>query len=288
MSIGVVPLSPRLATDERGRKSPVPLIRWRRDGPLVTPEEIKGFWDKAPDSQLAISLSSGLTCIDVDIKNLPAEGPPAGGPLPVPLPGAYAESTKSGGRHYLFKVNGQQLPEGRRRIIHMGGYVDILADGILVVAPSKFLGERAGYDVLVSGGIPIFSDLSAALEAYAGWLAPAVAKRLQMRASNRAEELQELRGHAFRDPLPEEITAANLFIDSIAGMRSIAEEGAKNAKGYVDRSLTEFLLARVLKNGGFSIDTAWALVNASPHTKSPRDRRRRSFFETHVWARIDH
>lgn len=50
------------------------------------------------------------------------------------------ESTKSGGLHYLLRFRERLNPARAERITRLAGYVDVLAGGLLIVAPSGFEG----------------------------------------------------------------------------------------------------------------------------------------------------
>ena len=65
--VGVVPVRPRLVPDKKGKLSPIPWIRWQKDGPLRTEEDVGNFWREHPDSQLAVLLDDGLVTAEVDL-----------------------------------------------------------------------------------------------------------------------------------------------------------------------------------------------------------------------------
>ena len=286
--IGVVPLRPQLIPNDKGKLSPIPLIRWQADGPLRSVEQVQEFWKEHPEAQLAITLEDGLVALDLDLKHLPSGRVPSDAPIPEALPGGYVETTKGGGLHYLFRVR-EPLPEDRgHRIIQVGGYVDILAAGILVVAPSKFRNAPVGYRVQRDGGTPIYNTLKEALQVCATWLPGALEEKWEKSppmprpagpAQAHTSTLIALLG-------AEEILRAMEFITTDRTARRFFAEGWLHEDGAVDHSQTEWNLTRGLKEHGFSMEVAWAIVKMSPHTKSPRDRRGAGYFVAHVWERI--
>ena len=160
--------------------SPIPTIRWQRDGPLRTEEEVRAHWSAYPDDQLALVLENPelkLVCCDVDTKKLPGGTAPEGRPIPQPFGGQYVESSKSDGRHYLAAYT-TSIPEWvGGRWTSLGGYVDVLARGILFCAPSHFV-RPGGTDggtcrVLTDGPIPVFSAIGEPIARWADWLYPA-------------------------------------------------------------------------------------------------------------------
>ncbi len=169
--------------------SPIPTIRWQRDGPLRTEEEVRAHWSIHPNDQLAIALENPelkLVCCDVDSKKLPNGVAPEDRPLPQPFGGQYDESSKSDGRHYLAAYT-TSIPEWvGGRWTSLGGYVDILARGILFSAPSRFVkpdGSDGGMcRVLTDGPIPVSAGIGEPIARWADWLYPA-----WRRASERGE-----------------------------------------------------------------------------------------------------
>ena len=183
--VGVVPVSRTLtATLDPAtwafKFSPIPTIRWQKDGPLRTQEQVRVHWRDHPDDQLAIILENPetkLVCCDVDTKKLPGGVAPEGRPIPQPFGGQYVESSKSDGRHYLAAYT-TSIPEWvGGRWTSLGGYVDILARGILFSAPSHFVrtdGSDGGTcTILVDGSIPVSSGIGEPIAQWADWLYPA-------------------------------------------------------------------------------------------------------------------
>jgi hypothetical protein len=182
--VPVVPVSRKLADGPR------PMLRWKEDGPLRTAEEVREFWHRNPTAQVAMVLGKTsivadvsitapginaatpgtnvcmmLGAIDTDIKNWTAgmAEPPAG------FVGMYRHATKSGGTHdlFLYKVS---TPEAvKRRAIGVGGFVDVLLEGLLVVPPTHFDGTSE-YRVVREGEIPEFESVGLALDQAAPWL----------------------------------------------------------------------------------------------------------------------
>lgn len=180
--IGVVPVSKTLTATVDPvtgtfKFSPIPTIRWQRDGPLRTEEEVRDHWREHPNDQLAIVLENPvikLVCCDVDTKKLLGGVAPEGRSIPQPFGGQYVESSKSDGRHYLAAYR-TSIPEWvGGRWTSLGGYVDVLARGILFSAPSHFIkpdGSEGGTcRVLVDGPIPIFSGIGEPITRWADWL----------------------------------------------------------------------------------------------------------------------
>lgn len=163
--VPVVPLSSALANG-----GPRPLIRWKEDGPLRTDREIREFWARRPEAQLAIMLGSTtdgryLGAVDTDLKNR-RDGMPE---PPTGFPGGYRHSTKSGGTHDLFYYRLEPPESVPRRAIGVGGFVDVLLDGLLVVPPSSFDGAGS-YQVTRAGPVPEFEAPGLALQAASPWL----------------------------------------------------------------------------------------------------------------------
>jgi hypothetical protein len=184
--VPVVPVAPALSNE-----GPRPMIKWKEDGPLRTEAEIRGFWERNPRAQIAIVLGKVaiasekvnaidekpavmnrmdlnnlfLGAIDTDLKNR-RDG------MPEPPTGfytGYRHSTKSGGFHdpFLYKVAPPETV--KRRSIGIGGFVDVLLDGLLVVPPTKFDGS-GDYRVVRDGPIPEFEAVGLALDHAAPWL----------------------------------------------------------------------------------------------------------------------
>lgn len=183
--IHVVPVSRMLnATFDPATRSfkfsPIPTIRWQRDGPLRTKEHARAHWSAHPDDQLALVLENPelkLVCCDVDTKKLPGGTAPEGRPIPRPFGGQYVESSKSDGRHYLAAYT-TSIPERvGGRWTSLGGYVDILARGILFCAPSHFVkpdgSDGGACRILADGPIPVLSGIGEPIARWADWLYPA-------------------------------------------------------------------------------------------------------------------
>ncbi len=162
--VPLVPLAPGLSDGPR------PLIRWKEDGPFRTESRVRGFWARHPEAQLAIVLgptSDGrfLGAIDTDLKKrrdgMPE--PPAG------FEGGYRHSTKSKGTHDPFFYRVAPPESVPRRAIGVGGFVDVLLDGLLIVPPTRFDGAGE-YGVVRRGPIPEFEAVGHALEQAAPWL----------------------------------------------------------------------------------------------------------------------
>ncbi|MGC2290039.1 MAG: bifunctional DNA primase/polymerase, partial [Thermoplasmata archaeon] len=165
--VPVVPVAPTLSNGPR------PLVRWKEDGPLRTEEEVRAFWSKNPTAQLAVVLGPTtdgrhLGAIDTDLKNRKdgMHEPPAG------FPGGYRHSTKSGGTHDLFLFKVAPPERVARRTIGVGGFVDVLLDGLLVVPPTRFDGA-VEYRTVRDCPIPEFEAPGLALDQAAPWLAQA-------------------------------------------------------------------------------------------------------------------
>ena len=291
---GVVPLHPRLMENGRGKLSPVPLIRWQRDGPLRSVDGVRGFWRTYPGAQLALLLEKGLVSIDVDLKKLPGGKAPE--KHPVPEGPGYCETTKGGGLHYLFMVREEPDPSRSSRVVQLADYVDVLAGGILVVAPTRFVNAPKGYELLREG-LPVFERMDEALGRYSGWL-PAAWRRQWERSvpvrSPMGTESREVRSGYPRvmdagewaAPLGEVRSA----IDVVLGDRDLSRffrDGFRGPDGAVDRSQTEWRLAEYLRRRGVSREACWAVVRLCPHSKSVTDGRGRGYFETHVWGRLE-
>jgi hypothetical protein len=162
--VPVVPLAPKFSN------GPHPLLRWKEDGPLRTVEEVREFWGANAGSQLAVVLgpmTGGrfLGAVDTDLKNrmdgMPE--PPAG------YTTGYRHSTKNGGTHDLFVYTTEPPESVTRRTIGVGGFVDVLLDGLLVVPPTRFDGAGE-YRVVRAGPILEFPAVGLALDAAAPWL----------------------------------------------------------------------------------------------------------------------
>lgn len=162
--VSVVPLAPVLSNGPR------PLVRWKEDGPLRTEVEVREFWAKNPRAQLAIVLGPTTDCrflgaVDTDLKNR-RDGMPE---PPTGYSTGYRHSTKSGGTHDLFLYRTQPPETVTRRAIGVGGFVDVLLDGLLVVPPTNFDGAGE-YRMVREGEIMEFEAVGLALDLAAPWL----------------------------------------------------------------------------------------------------------------------
>ncbi len=162
----IVPLAPRLVPGKSGKLNPQPLVAWKT-GALRAEREVRDFWSKRPDAQLAIVLGRGLACVDVDR----GHEVPVDRPEPASFPGGYEETTKSGGRHLVFRHESELPPGTNPRRTGLGGYIDVLADGLLVVAPSRFENAPRPYEATTEGTVPVYASVFLALTASSSWLA---------------------------------------------------------------------------------------------------------------------
>ena len=291
--VGVVPLRPELVSNAKGKLSPIPWVRWHQDGPLRTPGEVREFWDQHPEAQLAIFLERGLVAIDVDLKHLPDGRPPEGFPIPDGFTWCYAETTKGGGLHHIFRVK-EGLKQGRSsRVTGLAGYVDVLHGGILVVAPSYFTNVDRGYDLLRST-LPTFPTMPRALAMFAPWLAGEWTRQWERSSAapsgegGRISRRKEVDSALTELPMdPAESKRAIAFIRSDREAGRFFSEGYRNRDGSVDHSQTEFRLVALLRARGFSKSASWSVVRECPHAKSPFDPRGRRYFECHVWGRLE-
>jgi hypothetical protein len=166
LGVGVVPVL------DLGPKQLVPGIRWEEDGPLRTEEAIRAYWADHPGAQLAITLDNSayggprLCCVDDDS----GKHDSGGRERPRPL-GGYRESTRGDGTHDVFRYTTELPPDLNRRTTGIGGFVDILAGGILYVAPTvnRGVGE---YRVVVplEAGFPEYPTVNLGLDAASGWV----------------------------------------------------------------------------------------------------------------------
>jgi hypothetical protein len=153
-----------------------PRLKWQEDGPLLTEAQVRYHWVRYPADQLAIYLDNSrwagprLGCVDDDSGKHP---PPPGTAIPRPI-GGYSETTRSGGRHHPFSYDVELPPGFASRVTGLRGFVDVLAGGIVYVAPTVNAG-RGEYHATVGldAGIPRFPSIGQALEASAEWLHPA-------------------------------------------------------------------------------------------------------------------
>lgn len=285
----VVPVLPRLF-DNGGKKAPRPYAEWKWDdrskpapkGVLCTAADVDVFWADAPDAQLAVVLGDGLGCIDVDLIKLRGD-PPADRPIPKRIGDGFCETTKSNGEHILFHYTTPLPPNKPTRVTGLGGYVDVLCGGLLFTAPSSFENSEGRYEVATWGDIPSFNVVADALQASAPWLVDGWKGRAKTperatRPSGKVESLSE------RKPRVDHALSA---IESDPEVARIFHDGFPKLSGETDRSQTEFRLAGFLKRRGVSADVAWEVIQACPHTKSPRDRRGVRYFLEQVWARLE-
>lgn len=286
--VGVVPIRPRLIANDKGKLSPHPWIRWQQEGPVRTVQQVHDFWEQHPEAQLAILLEDGLVAVDLDLQKLKNGQPPARAPLP-DGPG-YCETTKGGGRHYLFRIKEFLDPARSSRVTQLADYVDVLSGGLLVVAPSKFENAERGYE-LVNDGLPVFPTMGEALTRYAPWLFEAWRVRWVKSKTITTEQgmpkgaLQPAPARAWAVDL-EELDRAIQTILSDSDAHRFFTEGYLHPNGEVDHSQTEYRVVGFLKSRGFSMATCWTVVRLCEHAKSPFDRRGRSYFEVHVWGRL--
>lgn len=294
--VAVVPMRPALAPSGRGGKAtPLPWIRWQKDGPLRIRGEVDRFWMENPSAQLAIVLEDGLAAVDIDLKKLPMGRAPEGHPVPDPVVGGYVETTKSGGLHYLVRFRQGLDPAKASRVTELGGYVDVFHGGLLIVAPTTFEGAVQPYRVVRDGGIPVFPSLRVALDRTASWLGAEWEAQWARSASGAGgsgghSSLFSTDGGKIGMNVGKldltELEKAVQALRSSERLRTLCEQGAKHPNGEVDRSLTEFQLAAHLKRLGFSRETVLRVVQLCPHTKSPTDPRGAQFFDHNIWARL--
>lgn len=288
--VHVVPILPRLF-DNGGKKAPKPYAEWKWDdsskqcpaGRLQSLAEVESFWRQRPEAQIAIVLGDGLGCIDVDLAKLTGD-PPAEFPVPRRIGSGLCETTKSRGEHILFRYLTPLPPNKPTRVTGAGGYVDILCGGLLFTAPSAFENSEGRYDVVSWGDIPGFSMVAEALDASAPWLVSAWKERATAARSGTGAARGPIPSMEERTPRVEHALSA---IQSDPEISRVFQEGFPKPNGEPDRSQTEFRLAGFLKRRGVSPDVAWEVIQACPHTKSPRDRRGVRYFLEQVWTRLE-
>jgi hypothetical protein len=292
--VGIVPVRPQLVPNDKGKLSPIPWVRWQQDGPLRGEDPVREFWAQHPDAQLAILLEEGLATVDVDLKKLPGGQAPNG--FSIPTGPGYRETTKSGGLHYVFLIKERLDPRRSTRVVQLADYVDVLAGGILVVAPTRFTNAPQGYE-LVTDSLPVFPTMMEALGRYAPWLPDAWKERWEKSFTSTDSARSPPEGAAVR-PQPQsdpsiwnvdvdELQRAVTFVQSDKDTRRLFTDGFRDIKGAVDHSQTEWRLAARLKDQGFGQAVIWAIIRLCQHTKSPYDRRGRRYFEVHVWGRLE-
>ena len=290
--VGVVPVRPQLVPNDRGKLSPIPWIRWQQDGPLRGEDQVHEFWAQHPDAQLAILLDGGLATVDVDLKKLPGGQAPDG--FSVPTGPGYRETTKSGGLHYVFWIKERLDPARSSRVVQLADYVDVLAGGILVVAPTRFTNAPQGYELL-RDSLPVFPTMMEALGRYASWL-PGAWKERWEKSFPSTDPARSPTGGPVTQPQSDpsvwnvdvdELQRAVTFVQSDKDARRFFTDGFRDIRGAVDHSQTEWRLAARLKDRGFSKAVIWAVIRMCQHTKSPYDRRGRRYFEIHVWGRLE-
>ena len=290
----IVPVRPELVPNDKGKLSPIPWIRWQSDGPLRTETDVRHFWTEHPDAQLAILLENGLVTVDIDLKKLPGGEAPSG--FPIPKGPGYCETTKGGGLHYVFLVKEQLDPTRSSRIVQLGDYVDVLAGGILVVAPTRFTNANQGYELLTDS-LPVFPTMAEALGRYASWLPDAWRSRWEVSRTVTVPGQSRKGGVQDGEPASRygtsawpvdlaEVERAIAFIRSDRDLFRYFDEGYRDLSGSVDHSQTEWRITARLRDQGFSKAACWAIVRMCQHTKSPYDRRGRQYFEFHVWERL--
>ena len=292
--VGIVPVRPNLVPNDKGKLSPIPWIRWQQNGPLRGEEQVREFWAQHPDAQLAILLEDGLATVDVDLKKLPGGQAPNG--FSIPSGPGYRETTKSGGLHYVFTVKERLDPRRSTRVVQLADYVDVLAGGILVVAPTRFANAPQGYD-LQTDSLPVFPTMMEALARYAPWL-PGAWKERWEKSLTATDPIRSSSGDPARRSQPQtepaawnvdvdELQRAVTFVQADKDTRRFFTEGFQDLRGAVDHSQTEWRLAARLKDQGFDKAVVWAIIRMWQHTKSPYDRRGRRYFEIHVWGRLE-
>ena len=298
--VDVVPVRPTLADNGKGKLAPHPYDKWEWSdrtqshppGRLITPEEVDAFWKEHPEAQLSIVLGDGLAAIDVDLKNLINGQPPDSKPVPNAFPGSLTERSKSGGLHLFFRYK-SQLPEGEPlRWIGFGGYVDVLAAGLLFAVPSTFVrpdGSPGGECTLVNAGpVPEFDSIYLALYSSAQWLAEEWKERHAKAAAKMQNATTSLSDDNIPRPVdPEAVKAADLAVMSDPDLETLFVDGVKKENGDVDRSLTEWRLTTALKNRGFPFEVVWAIIQKCPNAKSPFDKRGIKFFIDHSWGKAE-
>lgn len=154
---GVVPLR------DEGPGRLVPAIRWEEGGPLRGEGPIRWWYSHHPEHGLAITLNNPtkkLGLIDDDSGKHPV---PEDKPRPRPLAG-YREKTRSGGFHSLGEYRVALPDTVPRRVIGLGGYLDILLEGIVYVAPTVNAG-RGEYSVVDDRDPPTFESVLLMLQA---------------------------------------------------------------------------------------------------------------------------
>lgn len=293
LSVVVVPLRPDLVPNAKGKLSPIPLIRWRQEGPLRSVEKVRNFWEERPDAQLAILVERGLVAVDVDLKHLPRGKAPEGCPIPQELTWCYTETTKGDGLHYIFRMKEELDPKRSSRVTGLAGYVDVPHGGILVVAPSRFTNAEREYR-LIRPTLPTLGTMTKVLTAFAAWL-PTEWDAQWVRSRTVVSRRSAHGGVAgsFWPPIlewpvdPDEAERAVAFVQTDREARRFLTEGYRNRDGSVDHSQTEFRLTALLKARGFSKSASWSVVRGCQHTKSPFDPRGRGYFEAHVWDGLD-
>ena len=292
--VGVVPVRPSLVPNDKGKLSPIPWIRWQQDGPLRGEDQVHEFWSQHPDAQLAVLLEDGLVTVDVDLKKLPNGQAPNG--FSIPSGPGYRETTKSGGLHYVFMIKEQLDPRRSTRVVQLADYVDVLAGGILVVAPTKFTNAQQGYELLTDS-MPVFPTMMDALGRYAQWL-PGAWKERWEKSLTATDPARSSTGGTVQRSQPQsdlsawdvdvdELQRAVTFVQTDKDTRRFFTDGFRDIRGAVDHSQTEWRLAARLKDQGFDKAVVWAIIRLCQHTKSPYDRRGRRYFEVHVWGRLE-
>ncbi len=256
--------TPALHRVEVGRPSrPCPA------GRLRALAQIEDFWRDHTEAQTAIVLGIGLGCIDVDLVKLRGD-PPAEFPLPRRIGSGLCETTKSHGEHILFHYLALLPPNMPTQVTGIGGYVDVLYGGLLFTAPSAFEISDRRYGVAYWGEIPSFTMVVEALGASAPRLVPPWKARAALGDAAPPSPGAPVPVLGERKPDVEHALSA---IRSDPEISRVFLEGFPKPSGEPGRSQTEFRLAGLQKRRGVSPDVAGMVIQACPHTKSPRDRR---------------
>jgi len=106
-----------------------PLIRWQEfQDRRPSEDEIRGWWEKWPDANLAVvtGRASGVDVVDVDPGH-DQNWPPPG----CELDSGFVVTTPRGGKHYFFR----HLQGVRGSVSVLANHVDVRADGNYIVVP---------------------------------------------------------------------------------------------------------------------------------------------------------
>ncbi len=108
-----------------------PCVKWKTFQEVrPTEDQIKGFWEKYPDANVAVITGplSGILVLDIDTKHDRS-------PEEFDLPITVSSRTANGGWHYFFKHPGYEIKNDGGKIFGLG--VDIRADsGVIILPPS--------------------------------------------------------------------------------------------------------------------------------------------------------